>query len=82
MFLPDLFYLIEEGDKLKLYSTDCPNCKILEKKLNMKNIKFELIKNFDVSYLTNKGFYTAPILELDNGECLDFIHANTYINNM
>lgn len=63
---------------VKLYSTYCPKCIILEKKLNQKNISFEEINDIDV--MTAKGFMQAPMLEVD-GEVMDFKQANDWINN-
>ena len=62
---------------VKLYSTHCPKCIILEKKLNQKNISFEEINDSDV--MTAKGFMQAPMLEVD-GEVMDFKQANDWIN--
>lgn len=62
---------------VKLYSTHCPKCIILEKKLNQKNISFEEINDIDV--MTAKGFMQAPMLEVD-GEVMDFKQANDWIN--
>lgn len=63
---------------VKLYSTNCPKCIVLEKKLNQKNISFEEINDIDV--MTAKGFMQAPMLEVD-GEVMDFKQANDWINN-
>lgn len=63
---------------VKLYSTHCPKCIVLEKKLNQKNISFEEINDIDV--MTAKGFMQAPMLEV-NGEVMDFKQANDWINN-
>ena len=63
---------------VKLYSTHCPKCIVLEKKLNQKNISFEEINDIDV--MTAKGFMQAPMLEVD-GEIMDFKQANDWINN-
>lgn len=63
---------------VKLYSTNCPKCIVLEKKLNQKNISFEEINDIDV--MTAKGFMQAPMLEVD-GEIMDFKQANDWINN-
>lgn len=67
---------------MKIYSTDCPKCHILEKKLQNKHIEFETILNFDPAKLLNLGFTTAPVLELDDGTMLNFADANTYINTI
>lgn len=46
-----------------LYSNKCPKCKVLEAKLKQSNIKFEEIN--DVELMVQKGFKSAPILEVD-----------------
>lgn len=46
-----------------LYTTHCPKCKILEKKMNDKNIQYEMITDEDV--MIEKGFMSAPMLEVD-----------------
>ena len=63
---------------IKLYSTHCPKCIILEKKLQQKGISFEEINDIDV--MTEKGFMQAPMLEVD-GVVMDFKQANDWINN-
>lgn len=46
-----------------LHSTHCPKCKVLELKLKQKNINFE--ENNDVKLMMEKGFKSAPVLEVD-----------------
>ena len=65
-------------DKITLYTTHCPKCTILEKKLTDKNIKFEIVDDLDI--MIEKGFLTAPMLEV-NEETLDFGSAVKWINN-
>ena len=64
-------------NKIVLYSTGCPKCKILEQKLDMKNIEYE--KTNDVSELVKMGFTSAPVLKIDD-EYLEFKAANEWIN--
>ena len=59
-----------------LYSTNCPRCVVLEKKLQQKEIKFETVK--DETLMLEKGFVSAPMLEVD-GEIMDFIKANEWV---
>ena len=66
---------------VKLYSTNCPKCKVLETKLKQQNIDFELVTDFNVAEMRSKGFFSAPILEVD-GEFMDFNHAVTHITDM
>jgi len=50
----------------------CPKCKVLTSYLKSMNIEFEEKNAQDfISYLTNQGYYSAPVLELD-GELFDF----------
>ena len=61
-----------------LYSTGCPKCQVLEKKLEQKNIHFE--KRTDLNLMLSKGIKSAPCLEID-GKILDFKNATEWVNN-
>lgn len=60
-----------------LYSTNCPKCKILEKKLTEKNIKFT--KNNNVIEMSELGIDKVPVLSIDS-KMLSFVEANKWIN--
>lgn len=45
------------------HSTHCPKCNVLKMKLEQKNINFE--ENNNVEVMLQKGFTTAPVLEVD-----------------
>lgn len=60
-----------------LYSTHCPKCNVLEKKLKQKNIDYEEIN--DINIMQEKGYMSVPVLEVD-GESMDFSTANRWIN--
>lgn len=62
-----------------LYSTNCPKCIVLEKKLTQKNIEFEVIN--DVKAIRKLGYLTAPLLEV-NGKIMDFKEAVDWINTL
>lgn len=62
---------------IKLYSTHCPKCEILETKLNQKSIQYEECN--DVEEMLSKGIETVPILEVD-GQMLDFGKAVRWVN--
>lgn len=64
--------------KIVLYSTHCPKCEVLEKKLKAKNIEYEEVN--DVGIMLNKGYTNVPVLEID-GKSMDFKTANDWINN-
>lgn len=63
--------------KIILYSTNCPKCNVLEKKLQSKNINFEICN--DVDLMLSKGIQQAPYLEVDN-ELMDFSKAVKWVN--
>lgn len=62
-----------------LYTTHCPKCKVLEKKLMTKNITYTEITNTDV--MLEMGFDATPMLEVD-GQIMDFKAASDWINNI
>ena len=64
--------------KVTLYTTHCPRCMVLEKKLNAKNIDY--VENTDVDLMIDKGIMTVPILEIDEKQ-LNFKEANEWLNN-
>lgn len=47
-----------------LYTIGCPKCIVLEKKLAVKGIPFEICNNKDV--MLEKGFSEVPMLEVDD----------------
>ena len=59
-----------------LYSTDCPKCKVLETKLEQKNIIYNKVS--DVQEMQAKGFNFAPMLAVD-GVIYDFKKAVEWI---
>ena len=63
---------------IKFYSTHCPKCSILKKKLDEKKIEYEEIN--DVEKMIKLGFTQAPLLEVD-GKIMDFKRAVEWINN-
>jgi glutaredoxin len=63
---------------ITLYTTHCPKCKVIEKKLAMKGIEYK--EETNVEEIKALGFTTAPILKVD-GEFLKFADANKWINN-
>ena len=60
-----------------LYTTHCPKCVVLEKKLVQKNIEYDVIT--DKQVIINKGYLTAPLLEV-NGKIMEFKEANDWVN--
>lgn len=62
---------------ITLYTIDCPKCKILEKKLEQANIKYETCK--DINIMTEKGFDFMPVLDVD-GQVMNFGEAVKWVN--
>ena len=62
---------------ITLYSTDCPKCRVLETKLIMNDIDFEI--NKDVDEMEKLGIMSAPVLSID-GKLLQFKEAVDWVN--
>lgn len=60
-----------------LYSTDCPKCSVLAKKLDAANIKYETNKSVDD--MLALGIMSAPVLSVD-GKLLQFKEAVEWVN--
>lgn len=64
-------------ESITLYSTHCPKCQVLEKKLTKAGIDFSVCD--DVNFMREQGWTSAPMLEV-NGEIMDFHAAVAWIN--
>ena len=62
-----------------VYSTGCPKCKILEKKLSDSGIDYQVVT--DVDLMQEKGFMSMPMLDVD-GEIMDFGTAIKWANEV
>lgn len=49
---------------ITLYTTHCPQCQVLQTKLDEKGIDYNIIE--DVKLMKKMGFLSAPMLQLDN----------------
>lgn len=65
-------------EKMVLYTTGCPKCRILEKKLLDKSIGFE--KCDDKEVMSSLGMVSLPMLRLDDGRMLGYFEAVKYVN--
>lgn len=63
-----------------LYTIDCPNCTILEKKLKAKNIEFIRVSDEDTIKAKGLGDSSFPILEVD-GVAMNYKTAIQWVNN-
>lgn len=62
---------------VKLYSTYCPKCRVLEAKLHLKNIPFETCTDQDI--MEKLGIMSVPVLEV-NDKLLQFKEATDWVN--
>ncbi len=60
-----------------LYSTGCPKCNVLKKKLQQKGIPYTEVN--DVELMKEKGYLSVPVLE-SNGASMDFKAATEWVN--
>jgi len=53
---------------MKVYSTNCPKCRILVKKLSDSNLEYEVIENPDEIYLASEKYNIkeAPFAVIDD----------------
>ena len=65
--------------QMTLYTTHCPKCTVLEKKLKAKGVEYTEVT--DTAKMTEMGFKSAPMLDVD-GRILSFVEANKYINSL
>ena len=60
-----------------MYSTHCPKCQVLEKKLQQKNIEYNVVT--DTLEMGRMGIRSLPVLSV-NSELLDFKKAIEWVN--
>lgn len=63
---------------ITLYSTGCPKCTILEKKLHEAGVDYKICEDKDL--MIQKGFDFMPVLEV-NGQIMNFGEAVKWVNN-
>ena len=61
-----------------MYSTGCPKCKILKKKLDEKKVVYE--EETDVEKMKSKGINRVPVLEVD-GKLFAYSEAVKLVND-
>lgn len=61
-----------------MYTTHCPQCKVLEKMLNDKKIEYTQIT--DINIMKSKGIQSVPYLEVE-GELKNFKESMEWIKN-
>ncbi len=61
-----------------LYSTGCPRCEVLKRKLDVKGVPYTV--NSSVDEMLSLGITQVPTLSID-GDLLPFVEANEWVNN-
>ena len=70
------------GDKkmdVILYTTGCPQCNVLKQKLDETGVKYTAVT--DTKVMLEKGFATAPMLEVD-GKIMGMQEAYQWVMNL
>ena len=67
------------NENVILYSTGCPKCQVLTKKLDAAGISYSV--NTDVDEMLALGVKSAPVLEVD-GKLMDFSRANAWLRDL
>ena len=62
-----------------LYSTGCPKCEILKKKMGEKNISYTEINDIDI--MNEKNITFVPMLEIE-GKLLNYRESVGFINSI
>ena len=62
---------------VKFYSTHCPKCTILERKMKAKNIEYTEIN--DTKLMISLGLRMAPALQIDDGKLMNFGEAVKWV---
>lgn len=63
-------------NKIILYTTHCPMCKMLKMKLDKEKIEYEVCD--DVDFMISKGYKKAPMLEV-NGNVMSLKEALAWV---
>lgn len=61
-----------------LYSTGCPCCKVITRKLDDKGIKYSIVDKVDV--MLELGITNVPVLEVDDRK-MEFKEAINWVNS-
>jgi len=68
---------METEKRTILYTIGCPNCKVLERRLEAKKIPYDTVTDLEI--MKQKGIKSAPFLEVD-GELMNFGKALQWVS--
>ena len=69
--------MVAIGNEIVLYSTGCPKCKVLMKKLASKGLEYT--ENKSIDEMRELGISSAPALDV-GGELLNFKEAIRWVD--
>lgn len=69
--------VVHIAENVVLYSTGCPKCKILERRLGDKNVEYS--ENNSVDEMISLGFTELPVLKVGE-DMLSFKDALAWVN--
>lgn len=78
--MANVFIAIRRKTLIKVYSTGCPQCKVLEAKLANKNVDY--IKIDDMEQIKKMGFVSVPYLVIDDQDPMNFSQAVKWVNSL
>ena len=64
---------------ITLYTIGCPQCFVLENKLDKAGLTYTKIE--DIEQIQATGYNTVPVLVVDN-EVMNFVTANKWLNGV
>ena len=62
-----------------MYTTHCPQCEVLAKKLAQKRVSYSAIE--DVEIMSSMGLTAVPALSID-GQIMDFKNSINWLNSL
>ena len=65
-------------NKVILYTTHCPKCRILEKKLQDKKVEYDTVE--DIEEMKKIGISTVPVLSVSDKGNLQYLDAVKFVN--
>ena len=66
--------------KVIMYTTHCPQCEVLSKKLNQKSISYIEVEDREI--MAQMGITTVPALSINGAPPMTFKQAIDWINSL
>ncbi len=68
--------------KFILYTTGCPKCRILEKKLTDKKVEYQVVCDPEKIKAKGNAVPMLEIIEEDNSQVLNYYEAVKFVNSL